>query len=167
MWASGRRGVAATAGRGARRLAFTALGAALIAPIIVPGFGSKGLVDFGTPAEDRVAIDPFVSVQESLPGSNPVEMLLVTPSSPAYIRLVTLPDFDGVGWRSTDASGGVVALGEQLPGAGRGDATTARIEVVSALVQNYLPAPSPLLSIDERAGPDRPLRLRGRDRVRG
>ncbi len=66
VWGSGTRGVAATAGRGARRLAFTALGAALIAPVIVPGFGSKGLVDFGTPAEDRVAIDPFVSVQASL-----------------------------------------------------------------------------------------------------
>ena len=60
VWASGRRGVAATAGRGARRLAFTALGAALLSPILVPGFGSKGLVDFGTPAADRVAIDPSV-----------------------------------------------------------------------------------------------------------
>ena len=55
----------ATAGRGARRLAFTALGAALLAPIFVPGFGSKGLVDFGTPAADRVAIDPFVSVESA------------------------------------------------------------------------------------------------------
>ena len=35
----------------------------LLAPIFVPGFGSKALVDFGTPATDRVAIDPFVSVQ--------------------------------------------------------------------------------------------------------
>ena len=153
VWTSGRRGIAATAGRGARRLAFTALGAALLAPIIVPGFGSKGLVDFGTPAADRVAIDPFVSIQQSLDRANPVETLLVEAEQPGYIRLVTLPDFDGVGWqRVEDTQGGVVSLGEQLPGAGRGDATTATIEVVTTLAQNYLPAPSPLLSIESVPG---------------
>ena len=154
VWTSGRRGVAATAGRGARRLAFTALGAALLSPIIVPGFGSKGIVDFGTPATDRVAIDPFVSIQQSLEQTDPVETLLVTAEEPVYIRLVTLPDFDGVGWqRVDDTEGDVFPLGEQLPTVGpQGDSITARIEVVSTLVQNYLPAPSPLLSIERVPG---------------
>jgi transglutaminase-like putative cysteine protease len=153
VWTSGRRGVAATAGRGARRLAFTALGAALLSPIIVPGFGSKGIVDFGTPASDRVAIDPFVSIQQSLTRADPVETLLVTAEQQGYIRLVTLPDFDGVGWqRVDDTEGSVVPLGAQLADPGRGDPTTARIEVVSNLVQNYLPAPSPLFSIESVPG---------------
>ena len=153
VWGSGTRGVAATAGRGARRLAFTALGAALIAPVIVPGFGSKGLVDFGTPVEDRVAIDPFVSVRASLTQSATVEVLRVTAEQPSYIRLVTAPEFDGAGWRPTEASdGAAVGLGEEFPLPDRGETAPARIEVVSGLLQNYLPAPSPLLSIDGAAG---------------
>jgi transglutaminase-like putative cysteine protease len=154
VWASGRRGVAATAGRGARRLAFTALGAALLSPILVPGFGSKGLVDFGTPAADRVAIDPFVSVQSSLERSDPVEVLRVTAEQPEYVRLVTLPVFTGVGWQQADeADGDPVAPGEQLADIGpRAEPTTARIVITSNLVQDFLPAPSPLLSIDDVAG---------------
>ena len=153
VWTSSRRGIAATAGRGARRLAFTALGAALLAPIIVPGFGSKGLVDFGTPAADRVAIDPFVSIQQSLEQSDPVETLLVSAEQPGYLRLVTLPDFDGVGWqRVEDTQGSAIPLGEQLSDPGRGTSTAATIEVVTTLAQNYLPAPSPLLSIESVPG---------------
>jgi transglutaminase-like putative cysteine protease len=160
VWASGRRGVAVTAGKGARRLAFTALGTALLAPVIVPGFGSQGLVDFGTPAEDRVAIDPFVSVQASLARSDPVEVLRITSEHPGYIRLVTLPVFDGVGWRRAEASDGVlIAPGEQLADEGRGDPTTARIVITSDFAQgfDFLPAPSPLLSID--AVPGRSVRF--------
>ena len=153
VWASGRRGVAVTAGRGARRLAFTALGVALLAPVFVPGFGSKGLVDFGTPAEDRVAIDPFVSVQADLERSEPVEVLQVTSEHPGYVRLVTLPDFDGVGWRQAEASDGVlIAPGEQLADEGRGQPTTARIVITRNLGQSFLPAPSPLLAIDTVPG---------------
>jgi transglutaminase-like putative cysteine protease len=155
VWASGRRGVAVTAGKGARRIAFTALGAALLAPVIVPGFGSQGLVDFGTPAEDRVAIDPFVSVQASLERSDPVEVLRITSGHPGYIRLVTLPVFDGVGWRQAEASDGVlIAPGEQLADEGRGDPTIARIVITSDFAQDFdfLPAPSPLLSIDTVPG---------------
>jgi hypothetical protein len=149
VWASGRRGIAVTAGRGARRLAFTALGAALLSPILVPGFGSKGLVDFGTPAADRVAIDPFVSVESALTQTEPVEVLRVTTNHPGYIRLVTVPEFDGVGWRPAESSEGVpLALGAELPDPGRGEETTARIEIMRDLGQNYLPAPSPIGSIE-------------------
>jgi transglutaminase-like putative cysteine protease len=153
VWASGRRGVAATAGRGARRLAFTALGAALLSPILVPGFGSKGLIDFGTPAADRVAIDPFVSVEAALTQTDPVEVLRVTTDVPGYIRLVTVPEFDGVGWRPAEASEGVpLDLRQQLPDPGRGEGASVRIEIMSDLAQRFLPAPSPLRSIEEVAG---------------
>ena len=155
VWASGRRGVAATAGRGARRLAFTALGAALLSPILVPGFGSKGLVDFGTPAADRVAIDPFVSVESALTQAEPVEVLRVTMDRPGYLRIVTVPEFDGVGWRPAETSESVpLDLGEELPDPGRGEETTVRIEVMAGLLQSFLPAPTPLRSIEEAAGRD-------------
>ena len=149
VWASGQRGIAATAGRGARRLAFTALGAALLSPILVPGFGSKGLVDFGTPAADRVAIDPFVSVESALTQTDPVEVLRVTTDHPGYIRLVTVPEFDGVGWQPAETSEGVPLVpGAELPDPGRGEETTARIEIMRDLGQLFLPAPSPIGSIE-------------------
>jgi transglutaminase-like putative cysteine protease len=154
VWAPGRRGIAVTAGRGARRLAFTALGAALLAPVFVPGFGSKGLVDFGTPAADRVAIDPFVSVQSSLERTDPIEVLRVTANQPGYVRLVTLPVFDGFGWKPAEAADGVlIAPGEQLADIGpRDEPTTARIVVVNGFLQHFVPTPSPLLSIDNVSG---------------
>jgi transglutaminase-like putative cysteine protease len=153
VWSSGRRGVASTAGRGARRLAFTALGAAVIAPIVVPGFGSQGLVDFGTPAEDRVAIDPFVSVQSELTKEDPVEVLRITAEEPSYIRLVSLSEFDGINWRPAEETGAEpVGPGEQLPSQGRGtDWTTATIEVTAGLAQDYLPVPYPIRTIEDVA----------------
>jgi transglutaminase-like putative cysteine protease len=144
--------VAATASRGGRRIAFTALGVALLSPVFVPGFGSKGLVDFGTPAADRIAIDPFVSVQNSLVRADPVEVLRSTADRPGYVRLVTLPVFDGVGWRQAEASDGVpVAPGETLAEVG-GRPTAVRIEITRDLLQHFVPAPSPLLSIGSVPG---------------
>ena len=150
VWSSSRRGIAATAGRPARRLGFTALGAALLAPILVPGFGSQGLVDFGTPAEDRVAIDPFVSVEASLTRERAVEVLRVTTERPGYIRLVSLPEFDGVGWRPAEAAEGVVVEpGQQVAEPGRdGDVAPATIEVVTDLADTWLPTPYPILTIE-------------------
>jgi len=151
VWSSTRRGVATSAGRGARRLAFTALGAAVLAPIFVPGFGSQALVDFGTAAEDRVAIDPFVSVQHSLSQRTPVEVLRVSASRPQYIRLVSLPDFDGVLWRPEDADEGVVVpAGDpvQMIGAATGLTEAVSIDVTADLAQRWLPTPYPMTSID-------------------
>ena len=149
VWSSARRGVAASAGRGARRLAFTALGAAILAPIVVPGFGSQAVIDFGTPAEDRVAIDPFVSVQNSLSQRTPVEVLRVTASRPTYLRLVALPDFDGVQWKPGTEEGSVLAPGDQVPGSDLlGDLThRVTIDVTVDLAQRWLPTPYPMRSI--------------------
>jgi hypothetical protein len=149
VWSSARRGVAASAGRGARRLAFTALGAAILAPIVVPGFGSKAVIDFGTPAEDRVAIDPFVSVQSSLHQRTPVEVLRVTASRPVYLRLVALPDFDGVLWKPGAEEGAVLGPGDPVPGPDRPGTLTdpVIIDVTADLAQRWLPTPYPMTSI--------------------
>ena len=120
----GQEGVAGSAGRGARRLALTALGVAFLSPIVVPGFGSKALVDFGSPAEGRVAIDPFVSVLNELTQETPVEVFRVRTSQPAYVRLVSLPDFDGVLWKPSAEEGAVVEDGDLELSTGRRGART-------------------------------------------
>jgi transglutaminase-like putative cysteine protease len=149
VWSSARRGVANSAGRGARRLGFAALGAALLAPIFVPGFGSQALVDLGTPAEDRVAIDPFVSVEHSLTQRTPVEVLRVTASRPSYLRLVALPDFDGVLWKPGAEEGAVLGPGDPVPGVISGElADPVTIDVTADLAQRWLPTPYPMTSID-------------------
>jgi transglutaminase-like putative cysteine protease len=150
IWSSARRGVAATAGRGARRLALTALATAVIAPVIVPGFGSKAVIDFGTAATDRISIDPFVSVKSSLTRRTPVEVLRVTAPRPTYIRLVSLPDFDGATWRpGTDGTGGALAPGQPLPQEGpTGVSDTVVVEVTHDNANPWLPMPYPATSID-------------------
>jgi transglutaminase-like putative cysteine protease len=149
VWSSARKGVAASAGRGARRLALTALGAAFLAPIVVPGFGSKALVDFGSPASGRVAIDPFVSVQHSLTRQTPVEVFRVTTSEPEYLRLVSLPDFDGVLWKPSTEQGAVVEAGDHVPANDEPSALTesVAIDVTADLAQTWVPTPYPVTSV--------------------
>ncbi len=149
VWSSGRRGVANSAGRGARRLGFGALGAALLAPIFIPGFGSRALVDLGTPAEDRIAIDPFVSVQHLLTQQTPVEVLRVTAERNTYLRLVALPDFDGVLWKPGLEEGAVLEPGDGVPGASASaPASPMTIDISTDLAQRWLPTPYPMTSIE-------------------
>jgi transglutaminase-like putative cysteine protease len=149
VWSSAQRGVAKTAGRGARRLGFGALGAALLAPIFIPGFGSQALVDLGTPAEDRVAIDPFVSVQHLLTQRTPVEVLRVTAPRPSYLRLLSLPDFDGVLWKPGREEGAVLEPGDPVPGVNaEGPTDPVTIDVSTDLAQRWLPTPFPMTSIE-------------------
>jgi transglutaminase-like putative cysteine protease len=151
VWSSRPRGVASAAGRGARRLGFAALAAAIMAPIVIPGFGSKAVIDFGTPAEDRVAIDPFVSVSNSLRQRTRVEVLRVTATQPMYIRLVALPTFDGVQWRPSEIDQAtIVGSGEPIPAdeAPTGLAEPVSIEVTADLAQDWLPTPYPMRQVD-------------------
>ncbi len=150
IWSSARRGVARSASPGARRLALTALGAAVVAPIFVPGFGSKAIVDFGTPAADRVAIDPLVSVQNYLTQETPVEVLRVTASRPTYIRLIASPDFDGVIWRPGAEQGAILEAGDPVPAPDRPDGPTdpVIIDMAAGLAQHWVPTPYPMTSIE-------------------
>ena len=151
VWSSAARGVAGSAGRGARRLGFAALAAAIMAPIVIPGFGSKAVVDFGTAAEDRVAIDPFVGVTSLLRQRKTVEVLRVTATQPMYIRLMALPTFDGVLWRPSEIDKAkLVDAGDPIPGAEgpAGLAEPVSIEVTADLAQNYVPTAYPMREVD-------------------
>ncbi len=92
--------LSATASRGARRVAATVVGTAVILPFLVPGFGSKAIFDISsTNASDRVRIDPLVSIKASLTRKDPVEVFQVQADSPSYWRMLSLPTFDGDTWR--------------------------------------------------------------------
>ena len=92
--------LSATASRGARRVAATAVGTAMILPFLVPGFGSKAIFDISaTNASDRVRIDPLVSIKASLTRKDPVEVFQVQADAPSYWRMLSLPTFDGDTWR--------------------------------------------------------------------
>lgn len=151
VWSSARKGVAGSAGRGARRLALTALGAAVLSPIVVPGFGSKALVDFGSPADGRVAIDPFVSILHELTKETPVEVFRVRTSQPAYVRLVSLPDFDGVQWKPSAEEGAVVEDGDLdlfATGQPTGLTEPVVIDITNDLADRWVPTPYPITSIE-------------------
>jgi transglutaminase-like putative cysteine protease len=146
VWTSSRRGIVRNAGTGARRVALTALGLALVAPILVPGFGAKAVIDFGTPSRERVAIDPFVSVSASLQRRDPIEVMRVTAPRPMYLRLVALPDFDGVLWHpDQDAPSEVVPNGAPLPSVGDHPGAPERvaIDVTANLDMPWMPMPYP------------------------
>ena len=149
VWSSARRGVAGSAGRGARRLGLVALGMAFLAPLVLPGFGSKALIDLGSPASSRVAIDPFVSIQHSLTQQTPVEVARVTTSQPEYLRLVSLPDFDGVLWKPSTEEGPVLEAGNPVPLGDDPSGLTqpVTIDVTADLAQKYVPTPYPVKSV--------------------
>ncbi len=100
VWAGpGRRArIDVAAGRGARRVAAAAVMVAAVAPIVLPGFGSRGVVDFSTTDDDRVRVDPLVSVAASLKRDEPIPVMTVESEQARYWRMVALPDFDGQVW---------------------------------------------------------------------
>jgi len=98
----------ATAGRGARRVGVAAVAVAALAPVLVPGFGSKAIIDISsTSSQDRIRIDPLVSIKASLTRRDPVEVFQVRTSAPSYWRMLSLPTFDGDTWRPDNTVQGV------------------------------------------------------------
>jgi transglutaminase-like putative cysteine protease len=155
VWSSARRGVASFAGRRARGLALTALGAATLAPIFIPGFGSRALIDLGSGSQDTISIDPFVSIQAELTDRKQVEVLRVTADRPTYIRLFALPRFDGVSFRLAEprAEGIVVSEDGAVPLPFESEDVSGLtqpvdIEVVRPSAQEWLPVPYPVTRID-------------------
>ena len=86
------------AGRSARRVATAAVMVAALAPAVMPGFGSRGVIDFSTSDDGRVRIDPLVSVQASLSRDEVAPVFDVRADVGMYWRMVALPNFDGQVW---------------------------------------------------------------------
>jgi transglutaminase-like putative cysteine protease len=101
VWASPGRAarLTSTAGKGARRVAAATVAVAIVSPLLIPGFGSKAILDFSSRNEDQVRIDPLVSVQAQLDRDEPIEVFEVDTQEPVYWRMVALPEFDGTSWK--------------------------------------------------------------------
>ncbi len=91
--------------------------------MLIPGFGSKAILDFSGPGDDLVRLDPLVSVAASLNRDEPIDVFVVDTPTPLYWRMVALPDFDGTTWRP-----------DAFP-------TTTPVEPNSSLLPVALPSP--------------------------
>ncbi len=156
IWSSLRsRRLSAVASRGARQVATLAVLAAVLVPWLLPGFGSAALVDFSTAGGDGVRLDPFVSIQAQLEGSDPVDLFKVESSAgPAYWRLYALDAFDGTTWSSTDPRAeergqvlGSDALLPTQPFPTSSETLVQRYEVLRDIGDPWLPMAHPAESV--------------------
>ncbi len=141
------------AGRGARRVAAATIMVAAVAPIVLPGFGARGVIDFSSSGDDRVRIDPLVSVQASLTRDEIATVFEVETDIGRYWRMVALPNFDGSVWSPEPDPGTVPIVADtelltSTPLAAPGDTTEVTFTTTSELALPWLPLPYPPLSTD-------------------
>jgi transglutaminase-like putative cysteine protease len=154
IWSSSReRRFGSSAMRGARLVGVVAVLAAVLIPGVLPGFRAAALVDLSTGNDDGIDLDPFVSIQNQLEQSDPVDLFQVTsPDGPAYWRLYALDLFDGLTWTSSDPlakQGQVLSSPAQLSAGFRIDAPRLeqRIHILQDVDESWLPMAYPPESI--------------------
>jgi hypothetical protein len=145
-----------SAGRGARRVGAGVVVLAAIAPIVVPGYGTKAVIDLETLNSDpRVHVSPLVEIGAILRQGDQTEVFQVHTDQPAYWRMIGLDQIDANGgWTSVVVPGTAVQPGQPLPGQDPIDPATgvtfdATFTVQSDLAFTTLPIayqPSELLS---------------------
>jgi transglutaminase-like putative cysteine protease len=143
-----------SAGRGARRIGAGAVVLAALAPIFVPGFGSKAVFDLSSiNADTRVHVSPLVEIGAILNQSDPVEVFQVQSEKPAYWRMVGLDVLDGNGqWSPAPEQGTPVEEGQPLATDLQGTTITERFTITNDLGYTWLPAayePSTLEQADD------------------
>jgi transglutaminase-like putative cysteine protease len=106
VWSGSRTRRLGSSVRGSRPVAFAVIAAAVLVPGLLPGFRSGPLVDFSTAGDEGAGLDPFISIHAQLTDDEPVRDLFeVQTPDPQYLRMYTLDEFDGEGWRSSDPNG--------------------------------------------------------------
>jgi transglutaminase-like putative cysteine protease len=143
-----------SAGRGARRIGAGAVVLASLAPIFVPGFGSKAVFDLSSiNADTRVHVSPLVEIGAILNQSDPVEVFQVQSEKPAYWRMVGLDVLDDRGqWSPASEQGTPVEEGQPLATDLQGTTITERFTITNDLAYTWLPAayePSTLEQADD------------------
>jgi transglutaminase-like putative cysteine protease len=104
----------AVTGRVARRMGYSCVAAALVAPLVLPALGS-GVLSWRNPtgtgagpgagaASSGNAISPFVDLRPKLLEQASEELFRVTAERPEYWRLLSLSDFDGERWTEAAAA---------------------------------------------------------------
>jgi transglutaminase-like putative cysteine protease len=118
LWGSGNaeRALYRTAARGARRVTATAILLAAAAPILVPGFGSAGVIDLTALDQDRrIALSPLVSISAELKRSEPFEIFRVESPVQTYHRMIALADFNGSTWAEpSEQAGSTIGSGDAI-----------------------------------------------------
>ena len=104
-----------TAGTQARRLAAGVVTLALAAPLFVPGFGARAVIDLSAVNGDRsTSLSTLVSMASKLTQGARIELFQVDTPVPTYYRLQALDRFDGVSWTSTPEATTPVTSGQSL-----------------------------------------------------
>jgi hypothetical protein len=142
-----------TAGRNARRVGLTALMVAALAPVFMPGFGTKPVFDLSSINSDgRIRVSPLVSMSSVLSQAQQdggtVEVFQVRSDHPSYFRMVALDSFDGDTWQPAPDTGVVIGSDSQVPGiAGTGEQSTQTFTISSDLGYPWLAVPPDPLTI--------------------
>jgi transglutaminase-like putative cysteine protease len=137
-------------GRVARRMGYSCVAAALVAPLLLPALGSgvlswrnpTGVGDgSGTGGAGSNAVNPFVQLHPQLLNQEENELFRVTAGRRAYWRLLSLSDFDGESWTEAAApetivQGGLIENPDPTPFE---DVLTQRFDLTH-LEGPYLPA---------------------------
>lgn len=106
-----------SAGRTARRLGGAAVTVAIAAPFVVPGFGSKAVIDLSSVNSDqRINVSPLVSLAAQLTSGDEIEVFRVRTTAPSYWRMTALDNFDGIEWTAVPRPTQQVSSGQALPG---------------------------------------------------
>jgi transglutaminase-like putative cysteine protease len=85
--------------RGGRRLAAFAVVLAALAPILVPGFGSRAIIDLSTVnADDQIRLNPLVQIGAELNRSEPRDLFTVRTPIATYHRMMSLQTYNANTW---------------------------------------------------------------------
>lgn len=104
-----------TAGFQARRLAAGVVALAVVAPLVVPGFGSNAVIDLTAINRDGgVTVSTLVSMASTLNGGERKMLFDVETAVPSYYRMTALERFDGVSWMPAETTARAVSSGEDL-----------------------------------------------------
>ena len=107
-------------GRNVRRVGLTVLAAALVAPVLVPGFGGRlGFDPFSVDGGGRIGVAPFASLAAVLndPASATTPMFQIRADRGSYWRMIGLDRFDGATWEATQDGGTPLESDEWIPDA--------------------------------------------------
>jgi transglutaminase-like putative cysteine protease len=106
------------ASRNARRVGLTAVTLAVLAPVLMPGFGQRAVFSLSSINSDhRVRLSPLVSMRSILTGDDrDDELFTVQASQPSYWRMAILDTYDGTTWQPNTTDAVPIASGQQIPG---------------------------------------------------
>ena len=162
---------------GARRTGLAAIAIATVAAVVLPAGGvapwrsGDGTGPGGGTSSDgaEVLLDPLVSLRRDLlqPTDTPVLTYRTQATTPSYLRVSVLEDFDGTTWRpreglDTGRDGGVPLPGNVL-NALVADSDSNRVTggfsfnyqiTVESLQNTYLPLPYPISAVEELPAAD-------------